>query len=110
VPLPAWVLEGRDGVHARRRARTRPAPKNAYVPRSTLPVYQRQLFPERVLGESRPRKSRRDAVGERRRPPVDAAAVDAGIGILSFKSKMHTIGNEVLDRRAGKPCARPSRR
>jgi 3-hydroxyacyl-CoA dehydrogenase len=24
-------------------------------------------------------------------------AVDAGIGILSFKSKMHTIGNEVLD-------------
>jgi hypothetical protein len=27
------------------------ASKNAYVARSTLPVYQRQLFPERVLGE-----------------------------------------------------------
>ena len=28
---------------------------------------------------------------------MDAAAVDAGIGIISFKSKMHTIGDEVLD-------------
>jgi 3-hydroxyacyl-CoA dehydrogenase len=27
------------------------ASADAYRPRSTLPVYQRQIFPERVLGE-----------------------------------------------------------
>ena len=39
----------------------------ALKPRSTLPVYQRQLFPERVLGEAAP-----DAgvtLGKRRRAP-----------------------------------------
>jgi 3-hydroxyacyl-CoA dehydrogenase len=97
-PLPAWALEaGRTGVHAAEGSYS--ARKNAYVPRSTLPVYQRQLFPERVLGEvaATPEKSgetlyENDGVRLWRLP-----AVDAGIGILSFKSKMHTIGDEVLD-------------
>jgi 3-hydroxyacyl-CoA dehydrogenase len=97
APLPAWALEaGRTGVHAAEGSYS--ASKNAYVPRSTLPVYQRQLFPERVLGEvAATRKIRRNPVRERGRAPVALAAVDAGIGILSFKSKMHTIGDEVLD-------------
>ena len=98
APLPGWALEaGRTGVHAAEGSYS--ASKNAYVPRSTLPVYQRQLFPERVLGEAgaTPEKSgetlyENDGVRLWRLP-----AVDAGIGILSIKSKMHAIGNEVLD-------------
>ncbi|MBL8425871.1 MAG: 3-hydroxyacyl-CoA dehydrogenase/enoyl-CoA hydratase family protein [Dechloromonas sp.] len=98
VPLPAWALKsGRTGVHAAEGSYS--ASKNAYVARSTLPVYQRQIFPERVLGEAvaTPEKSgetlyENDGVRLWRLP-----AVDAGIGIISVKSKMHTIGNEVLD-------------
>ena len=98
APLPGWALEaGRTGVHAAEGSYS--ASKNAYVPRSTLPVYQRQLFPERVHGEAGaiPEKSgetlyENDGVRLWRLP-----AVDAGIGILSIKSKMHAIGNEVLD-------------
>lgn len=98
VPLPAWALEaGRTGVHAAEGSYS--ASKNAYVARSTLPVYQRQLFPERVLGEVAPTPEKsgetlyeNDGVRLWRLP-----AVDAGIGIISVKSKMHTIGNEVLD-------------
>ena len=98
VALPAWVLEsGRSGVHT--AAGSYSAGKNAYVPRSTLPVYERQLFPERVLGES---AATPESVGETlyENPGVRLwrlPVVDAGIGILSIKSKMHTIGNEVLD-------------
>jgi enoyl-CoA hydratase/carnithine racemase len=36
-------------------------------------------------------------VGERRRAPVAAADQDARIGIVSIKSKMHAIGDEVMD-------------
>ncbi|PKO90843.1 MAG: 3-hydroxyacyl-CoA dehydrogenase [Betaproteobacteria bacterium HGW-Betaproteobacteria-10] len=96
--LPAWVLEsGRTGVHTAQGSYS--ASKNAYIARSSLPVYQRQLFPERVLGEVSlaPEKSgetlyENDGVRLWRH-----VAVDAGIGIISIKSKMHTIGNEVLD-------------
>ena len=98
TPLPAWVLEsGRTGVHTAQGSYS--TSKNAYVARSSLPVYQRQLFPEGVLGEgaATPEKSgetlyENDGVRLWRH-----AAVDAGIGIISFKSKMHTIGDEVLD-------------
>ena len=96
--LPAWVLEsGRTGVHTPEGSYS--ASRNAYAARSALPVYQRQLFPERLLGESAasPEKSgetlyENDGVRLWRLP-----AVNAGIGIISVKSKMHTIGNEVLD-------------
>jgi 3-hydroxyacyl-CoA dehydrogenase len=67
----------------------------ALKPRSTLPVYGRQLYPEQVLGEAA--RSRHHPVGKRRGAPVDLPAKDARIGILSFKSKMHAIGDEVLD-------------
>ena len=97
APLPAWVLQawgtgvhGADGSYSAR--------KDAYVPRSSLPVYQRQLFPERVLGETAatPAQSgetlyENDGLRLWRLP-----AVDAGIGIISFKSKAHAIGAEVV--------------
>ncbi|MFN4325046.1 MAG: 3-hydroxyacyl-CoA dehydrogenase/enoyl-CoA hydratase family protein [Azonexus sp.] len=98
VPLPAWALEaGRTGVHAAEGSYS--ASRNAYVPRSSLPVYQRQLFPERVLGEvaATPEKSGETLYENEGVRLWRLPSLDAGIGILSVKSKMHTIGNEVLD-------------
>lgn len=98
VPLPAWALEsGRTGVHTAEGSYS--ARKNAYVPRSTLPVYQRQLFPERVLGEgaATPEKSGETLYETDGVRLWVLPAVDSKIGIISFKSKMHTIGDEVLD-------------
>ncbi len=97
APLPAWALEaGRTGVHTPEGSYS--ASRNTYIARSTLPVYQRQLFPERVLGEAGATSARsgetlfeNDGVRLWRLP-----AVDAGIGIISFKSKAHAIGGEVL--------------
>ncbi|HEY0886315.1 MAG TPA: 3-hydroxyacyl-CoA dehydrogenase NAD-binding domain-containing protein [Ramlibacter sp.] len=97
APLPAWVLDGREGVHTPQGSWS--PRRKAYVPRSALPVYQRQLFPEAVLGDGSlsPEQSgetlfENDGVRLWRLP-----AVDAGIGILSFKSKMHAIGSEVVE-------------
>ena len=98
VALPAWALEsGRTGVHTAQGSYS--ASKNAYVARSTLPVYQRQLFPERVLGEiaPTPEKSGETLYEDDGVRLWKLAAVDDKIGIISIKSKMHTIGNEVLD-------------
>jgi 3-hydroxyacyl-CoA dehydrogenase len=97
APLPAWVLQaGRTGVHGAYGSYS--ARKDSYVPRSGLPVYQRQLFPERVLGEAAatPAQSgetlyENDGLRLWRLP-----AVDAGIGVISFKSKAHAIGAEVV--------------
>ncbi|THF62921.1 3-hydroxyacyl-CoA dehydrogenase/enoyl-CoA hydratase family protein [Pseudothauera nasutitermitis] len=93
VPLPAWVFS-RDGVHE--PAGSYSATTNALEARSTLPVYERQLYPERVLGEAPAERGEtlweNDGVRLWTRPDQDAR-----IGILSFKSRMHAIGDEVLD-------------
>ena len=50
-PLPDWVLEeDRVGVH-KPEGSWSPSTKT-YVPRSDHSVYERQLFPELVLGET----------------------------------------------------------
>jgi 3-hydroxyacyl-CoA dehydrogenase len=63
-----------------------------YQPRSSLPVYQRQLFPDRLLGEVA-------IYGETVFENDDVRLWHTGddIAILSFKSKFHTVSNEVLD-------------
>ncbi|MDD3354080.1 3-hydroxyacyl-CoA dehydrogenase/enoyl-CoA hydratase family protein [Zoogloea sp.] len=94
APLPAWVFDGRQGVHAPEGSWS--ATDAALKPRSTLPVYGRQLYPEQVLGEAAQDMGttlwENDGVRLWNLP-----AKDARIGILSFKSKMHAIGDEVLD-------------
>ncbi len=98
APLPAWVtVPGRSAVHTAQGSWS--ARQNSYVPRSTLPVYQRQLFPEWLLGEA---GARPETAGETlfendglrfwRLP-----AVDRKIGIVSFKTKMHALGSSVLE-------------
>ena len=98
TPLPAWALEpGRTGVHSAQGSYS--ASRNTYVARSTLPVYQRQLFPERVLGEAAatPEKSGETLYENDGVRLWTLPAVDAGIGIVSVKSKMHAIGAEVIE-------------
>ena len=61
-------------------------------PRSSLPVYRRQPFPDRLVGE---RVEYGKTVFE-----TDAVRMwNTGddIGVVSFKSKMHAIGEDVLD-------------
>lgn len=97
APLPAWVTDGRVGVHA--PAGSWSASKGAYAPRSALPVYARQLFPEPVLGDGArtPEVSGETLYANAGVRLWRLPEVDAGIGILSVTSKNHTLGNEVLD-------------
>lgn len=94
APLPDWVFDGRQAVHQAEGSWS--AASGSLKPRSTLAVYGRQLFPEQVLGEAAPEAGQtlweNDGVRLWNLP-----ARDARIGILSFKSKMHAIGDEVLD-------------
>ncbi|MFA7278668.1 MAG: 3-hydroxyacyl-CoA dehydrogenase/enoyl-CoA hydratase family protein [Sterolibacterium sp.] len=91
--LPAWVFDGREGVHREEGAYS-PA-RNAYVPRSVLPVYQRQPFRAPVLGST----------------TVDGATAGTTVSedesvriwhqndrvlILSLKTKLHVIGPGVI--------------
>jgi 3-hydroxyacyl-CoA dehydrogenase len=91
APLPAWATDpARNGVHGPQGSFSPAA--NAYKPRSTLPVYRRQLFPDRVLGE--PVK-----YGETIFETDGVRCWHTGddIAIVSFKSRMHAIGDDVLD-------------
>jgi 3-hydroxyacyl-CoA dehydrogenase len=93
VPLPAWVA-ARSGVHE--PAGSWSAAHGTLEPRPALPVYRRQLFPDRVLGEAPADRGELlwENTGVRlwRRPDQDAR-----IGIVSITAKMHAIGDEVMD-------------
>ncbi len=92
VPLPAWVREGpaAGGVHQVQGAWS--ASTGTFVPRSTLPVYRRQYFPDPVLGERWPRGT---TIAETAAVRTWHLADD--IAIVSFRTKGHTIGEDVLD-------------
>ncbi len=103
VPLPAWATEpGRAGVHTPQGSYS-PLPSvgegqgergglGNYQPRSALPVYRRQLFPDRLLGEP-------VHYGKTVFETDDIRLWHTGddIAILSFQTKMHAISNDVLD-------------
>ncbi|HRP22512.1 3-hydroxyacyl-CoA dehydrogenase/enoyl-CoA hydratase family protein [Thauera sp.] len=93
APLPAWVFE-REGVHA--PAGSYSAAENSLKRRASLPVYQRQLYPDRVLGEAPDDRGETlwENAGVRLWRRADQ---DARIGIVSILSKMHAIGDEVMD-------------
>lgn len=95
APLPAWVFEV-DGVHT--PAGSLAAPHRHLQGRSTLPVYQRQIFPERVYGESI-EKGRTLWENPEVRMWTSDDATDGGgsVPILSFKSKMCAVGPVVLE-------------
>ncbi len=93
APLPAWVLDGRSGVHALDGSYS-PARK-ANVARSALPVYQRQVFRAPLAGEAA-------ADGIKAGTTVfedDSVRIwhqGDEVLILSLKTKMHAIGPGVI--------------
>ena len=93
VPLPAWVMEaGRVGVHS--TAGSYSASSKSVVARSALPVYQRQIFTELLLGEKADKGTTiLDTDGVR----MWTTKGFDDVAIVSFKSKMHSLGEEVLD-------------
>lgn len=90
APLPDWVFDCREGVHTAEGSFS--PVKNAKLPRSQLAVYQRQRFPDPLLGEAFPAG---ETVFE-----TDAVRMwhdGDGIAVVGFKTKLHTVNDGVLD-------------
>ncbi|MDK9702606.1 MAG: 3-hydroxyacyl-CoA dehydrogenase/enoyl-CoA hydratase family protein [Sulfuritalea sp.] len=93
APLPAWVFDGRTGVHAADGSWS--PVRRANVPRAELPVYQRQIFRAPVLGEGAA-----DGVTSGTTVFEDESVriwhQNDEVLILSLKTKMHVIGAGVI--------------
>ena len=91
APLPAWVTDGRKGVYTPEGAWS-PRADNP-LPRSTAPVYKRQLFPDPLIGE---RFDQGKTVWENDGVRLWTLGAD-DVGVVSFKTKMNTVNDFVLD-------------
>jgi 3-hydroxyacyl-CoA dehydrogenase len=90
APLPAWVTDGRRGAH---HAAGSFSPKTGKdEPRSSHPVYARQIFPDALIGE---KFDTGTTVWEN--DGVRLWHLGDEVGIVSFKTKMNTINDAVLD-------------
>src|SRR5690348_14391744 len=89
APLPAWVTDGRKGVYTPEGAWSPRADKP--LPRSSAPVYRRQLFPDPLIGE---KFDQGQTVWENDGVRLWTLG-DDGIGIVSFKTKMNTVNDFV---------------
>lgn len=105
APLPDWVFKGpvaeAGGVHTAEGSWS--ASRAKFVPRRQLPVYERQHFPEKLLGEALPdwrtagtTVSESDAL---RTWTLDKDGGPSGRRILiaSIQSKMHAISPDVME-------------
>ena len=89
APLPAWVGD-RAGVHE--GAGSFSPAQGGHVARSSNPVYARQRFPDPLVGEQfAPGRTVFQNDGLRLWADEDDVAV------VSFKTKMHTVSDTVLD-------------
>ncbi|WP_028387921.1 3-hydroxyacyl-CoA dehydrogenase/enoyl-CoA hydratase family protein [Legionella fairfieldensis] len=89
APLPDW-LNKIDNFYKKEGAYS--PQDDAYNPRSQLPVYQRQFFPDRVLNES---ASHFTTLFENE--GVHVWHLKDDVAVVNFKSKANTIGQAVLD-------------
>lgn len=101
APLPDWVFKGpvadAGGVHTAEGSWSASAKK--FIPRRQLPVYERQVFPEDVLGAKAPAFETAgttlhedDAI---RLWTLDG--VNGDVLIASIKTKMHAISPDVAE-------------
>ena len=90
APLPDWVFDGREGVHGAEGSYS--PGQDARLPRPALPVYQRQRFPDPLLGE---RFDPGETVFEN--DGIRAWTDGDGVLVASFKTKLHTVNDQVLD-------------
>lgn len=94
APLPAWVFDGRDGVHTAEGSWS--PTKNAYVPRSKLPVYERQHFPEDVAGAGAT-EALKAGTEVFRNEEVRVWTLDGEVLIASITAKLHLISPTVTE-------------
>jgi len=98
APLPAWVFDGpvatNAGVHTPEGSWS--ASQNKYLPKSTLPVYERQYFPEALFGSgaSDPLKS---GTQEFKNDEVRVWSLDGEVLIASITAKLHLISPLVVE-------------
>ncbi len=94
APLPAWVFDGRDGVHTPEGSWS--ASQNKFVPVSQLPVYQRQYFRESVVGSGAvaPLKAGTDVF---KNDEVRVWSLDGELLIASIAAKLHLISPTVTE-------------
>jgi 3-hydroxyacyl-CoA dehydrogenase len=98
APLPDWVFKGpvadAGGVHTEQGSFN--PTTGRFQPRRTLPVYERQLFPELLRGEAGPRfETAGTTLHEDRN--IRLWTLDGEVLIASLKTKMHTISPEVCE-------------
>lgn len=90
APLPAWVTDGRQGVHGKDGSF---APRSGKLEaRSRHPVYRRQMFPDPLLGE---RFDTGTTIWEN--DGIRLWHLGDDVAIASFKTKMNTVNDAVLD-------------
>jgi 3-hydroxyacyl-CoA dehydrogenase len=98
APLPAWVFDGpvalHSGVHTPEGSWS--AAKGSYLPRSPLPVYARQHFPEAVLGSGAtdPLKAGTEVY---RNDDVRVWTLDGQVLIATITCKLHLISPAVTE-------------
>jgi 3-hydroxyacyl-CoA dehydrogenase len=98
APLPDWVFEGpvaqAGGVHTREGS-WNPG-TGQFEPRRLLPVHERQLFPESVIGTDAPRFA---TAGKTLHEDgaIRLWTLDDDVLIASIKTKMHAISPEVAE-------------
>ncbi|WP_372528199.1 3-hydroxyacyl-CoA dehydrogenase/enoyl-CoA hydratase family protein [Piscinibacter sp.] len=94
APLPAWVFDGRDGVHTPEGSWS--ASQNKFVPVSQLPVYQRQYFRESVVGSGAvaPLKAGTEVF---KNDEVRVWSLDGEVLIASITAKLHLISPTVTE-------------
>jgi len=91
--LPAWVMDGRTGVHT--PAGSWSVAAHQYLPPSALPVYQRQLFPESVVaGPGQHHGTAGTTVFED--DFVRAWTLEGEFLIVTIKTKMRTFNTGAL--------------
>ncbi|MCW5622486.1 MAG: 3-hydroxyacyl-CoA dehydrogenase family protein, partial [Burkholderiales bacterium] len=91
APLPEWVRDPARHVMHEPAGSYSPT-RRGMVARSTLPVYRRQAFPDRLVGEA---NEYGQTVFET--PAVRMWSTGDDIGVLSFRTKMNTISEDVID-------------
>jgi 3-hydroxyacyl-CoA dehydrogenase len=94
APLPDWVFDGRTGVHTPEGSWS-PSSKT-YVPRSQLPVYQRQHFPEDVLGAGAV-PALKSGTEVFKNDEVRVWTLDGEVLIASITAKLHLISGTVTE-------------
>ena len=98
APLPEWVTSGvvaeKGGVHTPEGSYS--ASKNAFVPRSTLSVYERQPFRAPVLGTGAI-DGKTAGTTFHEDDSVRIWHMDDEVLVISLKTKMHVIGEGVIN-------------